>query len=49
MYNMIQKEKPYVTFGVSPFGIWTTNNDVAQKEGIVLPQLGLGAIGGKIP
>lgn len=38
VYNMIQKEKPYVTFGVSPFGIWTTNNDVAQKEGIVLPQ-----------
>lgn len=38
VYDMIQKEKPYVTFGVSPFGIWTTNNDVAQKQGIVLPQ-----------
>lgn len=37
VYTMIQSVKPYVTFGVSPFGIWTTNNDVAQKEGIVLP------------
>lgn len=37
VYNMIQGKKPYVRFGVSPFGIWTTNNSVAQKEGIVLP------------
>lgn len=37
VYQMIQANKPYVRFGISPFGIWTTNKAVAQKEGIVLP------------
>ncbi|NDW09488.1 family 10 glycosylhydrolase [Dysgonomonas sp. 520] len=37
VYDTIQKVKPYVTFGISPFGIWTINSSVAQKEGITLP------------
>ncbi len=37
VYTMIQQVKPYVTFGVSPFGIWTTNQTVAQNEGVPLP------------
>ena len=37
VYHMIQDIKPYVRFGISPFGIWTTNASVAQQEGIILP------------
>ena len=37
VYDTIQQIKPYVRFGVSPFGIWTTNTTVATKEGIILP------------
>lgn len=37
VYDTIQAQKPYVKFGVSPFGIWTTDNNVAIKEGIPLP------------
>ncbi len=37
VYDTIQAVKPWVTFGVSPFGIWTTDASVAAKEGIVLP------------
>ncbi|MGL4993084.1 MAG: family 10 glycosylhydrolase [Bacteroidales bacterium] len=37
VYDTIQSTKPYVTFGVSPFGIWTTDKAVAEKEGITLP------------
>ena len=37
VYHTIQTIKPYVTFGVSPFGIWTTNTSVAEEEGIPLP------------
>ncbi len=37
VYRMIQSVKPYITFGVSPFGIWTTDVTVAAKEGIELP------------
>ncbi len=37
VYHMIQNVKPYITFGVSPFGIWTTDATVAAKEGIELP------------
>ncbi|MFR9167015.1 MAG: family 10 glycosylhydrolase [Dysgonomonas sp.] len=37
VYDTIQKVKPYVTFGISPFGIWTTDKTVAAKEGITLP------------
>lgn len=37
VYDTIQDVKPFVRFGVSPFGIWTTNQNVASKEGIDLP------------
>lgn len=36
-YDTIQAVKPWVTFGVSPFGIWTTNYVVAQQRGYTLP------------
>ncbi len=38
VYQMIQQNEPWVTFGLSPFGIWTTDNAVAAREGITLPQ-----------
>lgn len=37
VYDTIQAVKPWVAFGISPFGIWTTNYTVAQKEDITLP------------
>ncbi|MDR1526332.1 MAG: family 10 glycosylhydrolase [Dysgonamonadaceae bacterium] len=37
VYDTIQAVRPWVTFGVSPFGIWTINDSVAAKEGIPLP------------
>ena len=37
VYDTIQSVRPHVTFGVSPFGIWTTSTSVAAKEGITLP------------
>ena len=37
VYDTIQAVKPWVTFGISPFGIWTTNYTVAAKEGVTLP------------
>jgi uncharacterized lipoprotein YddW (UPF0748 family) len=37
VYDTIQDIKPWLTFGVSPFGIWTTDASVAAKEGIALP------------
>ncbi|VBB48052.1 conserved exported hypothetical protein [uncultured Paludibacter sp.] len=37
VYDTIQTIKPFVKFGVSPFGIWTTDTNVAIKEGIALP------------
>ena len=37
VYNKIQSKKPYVTFGVSPFGIWTTSSTVASARGLTLP------------
>jgi len=37
VYKAIQEIKPWVTFGLSPFGIWTTDTNVAEKEGIELP------------
>ena len=37
VYDTIQAVKPYVTFGISPFGIWTTSTAAAYKEGITLP------------
>ncbi|MHB9141147.1 MAG: family 10 glycosylhydrolase [Paludibacter sp.] len=44
VYDTIQKVKPYVTFGVSPFGTWTTDVNVAASRGILLPT-GVGATG----
>lgn len=38
VYETIQELKPGVHFGISPFGIWTTNQKVAAAEGITLPQ-----------
>ncbi|MDR1381567.1 MAG: family 10 glycosylhydrolase, partial [Tannerella sp.] len=37
VYDTIQAVRPYITFGVSPFGIWTTTASVAAAEGITLP------------
>lgn len=37
MYNAIQNSKPWVRFGIAPFGIWTTDTYVAQKYGIAIP------------
>ncbi|GHV57804.1 hypothetical protein FACS1894182_07660 [Bacteroidia bacterium] len=37
VFDTIQAVKPWITFGISPFGIWTTNSSVAAKEGIPLP------------
>lgn len=39
VYDTIQAVKPWVTFGVSPFGIWTTNSTVAKERGIKLPSV----------
>ncbi|WP_439182568.1 family 10 glycosylhydrolase [Carboxylicivirga taeanensis] len=38
VYQAIQSTKPWVTFGLSTFGIWTTDQTVAAKEGLTLPQ-----------
>ncbi len=40
VYDTIQKVKPYVTFGISPFGTWTTDQTVAAQHGITLPAIG---------
>lgn len=45
VYDTIQAVKPWVTFGISPFGIWTTDYSVAQKEDITLP---VGITGGNM-
>lgn len=37
VYDTIQVIKPYVKFGVSPFGTWTTDKKVADAHGITLP------------
>lgn len=37
VYDTIQAVKPWVTFGVSPFGIWTTSYTVARAEGVSIP------------
>jgi uncharacterized lipoprotein YddW (UPF0748 family) len=38
VYETIQQNKPWVTFGVSPFGIWTVDPLVAASYGLTLPQ-----------
>ena len=37
VYDTIQAVKPTVIFGVSPFGIWTTQTAVATARGLTLP------------
>ncbi len=37
VYDMIQSTKPWVRFGIAPFGIWTTDASWATKYGISLP------------
>ncbi|MFO8000383.1 MAG: family 10 glycosylhydrolase [Marinilabilia sp.] len=37
VFEVIETHKPWVTFGVSPFGIWTTDEEVAREEGLELP------------
>ncbi len=37
-YDMIQETKPWVRFGIAPFGIWTTDSKWADKYGISLPK-----------
>ncbi|MGB4414138.1 MAG: family 10 glycosylhydrolase [Paludibacter sp.] len=44
VYDTIQTIKPYVKFGVSPFGTWTTDATVAANRGIMLPS-GVGVTG----
>lgn len=38
LYDSIQQVKPWVRFGMGPFGIWTTQSAVATKYGITLPK-----------
>ncbi len=45
VYDTIQAVKPHVTFGISPFGIWTTDALVARERGITLP---VGITGGNM-
>ena len=37
LYDTIQAVKPWVRFGMGPFGIWTTKSAVATQYGISLP------------
>lgn len=37
VYDKIQSLKPWVRFGVGPFGIWTTQPSVASQYGVSLP------------
>lgn len=37
IYDSIQAVKPWVRFGIAPFGIWTTQSAVASSYGIQLP------------
>jgi uncharacterized lipoprotein YddW (UPF0748 family) len=37
VYERINSIKPWITFGLSPFGIWTTDPNVAEAEGLELP------------
>ena len=37
LYDTIQTVKPWVRFGMGPFGIWTTQQKAAEAYGITLP------------
>ena len=44
VYQMIQDTKPYVRFGMGPFGIWSCDENIAtEKYGLVHPQGIIGA------
>ena len=44
VYQMIQNQKPYVRFGMGPFGIWSYGeNKATEKYGLVHPQGIIGA------
>lgn len=44
VYQMIQNQKPYVRFGMGPFGIWSCDENIAtEKYGLVHPQGIIGA------
>lgn len=44
VYQMIQNQKPYVRFGMGPFGIWSYGENIAtEKYGLVHPQGIIGA------
>ncbi len=38
VYDTIAAVKPWVTFGISPFGIWTNDTYVARQHGLTLPK-----------
>ncbi len=38
LYDAIQASKPWVRFGMGPFGIWSTDASAASKYGISLPK-----------
>ena len=38
VYNTIKSKKPYVTFGIAPFGIWTITGSAATAKGLTLPK-----------
>lgn len=44
VYDTIQQVKPYIKFGISPFGTWTTDKSVAAAHDITLPS-GVGTTG----
>src|SRR5690554_2365926 len=37
VYDVIKEHKPWVRFGVAPFGIWTMDQSVASSYGLSLP------------
>ncbi len=38
VYDTIASVKPWVTFGISPFGIWTNDTYVARQHDLTLPK-----------
>jgi uncharacterized lipoprotein YddW (UPF0748 family) len=38
VYYTVKDVKPWVTFGVSPFGIWTLDSQIAAANDLTLPQ-----------
>lgn len=42
VYDTIMAVNPHVTFGISPFGIWTNDTYVARQHGLTLPK-GIGS------